>query len=268
MQFSPAIGGGGFIPEGETDLTGHRMSLICTPNYKKVDGLGKFRSEHGGYGWGRVYPNSYLLSLYDQQKDTRYEGYFKHEWYYLDKDLLPEEKNLGDVATTTTALYLECLHPCTLKYFDRWTNADLPSRRSSFKDIIIYRLAETYLIAAEAYFYKEGGSSTKAIQYYNETWQRAGNDRFNGPLTLDILVDEYARELNFEGVRWPLLKRLGLLEERVKLHAGDKVADDPRLNKDYIEARENFQSYHWYWPIPQSEIDQMGKENFPQNEGY
>ena len=268
FQFSPNIGGGGFIPENETDLTGHRMSLICTPNYKKVAGLGNFRSEHGGYGWGRVYPNSYLLGLYDQAKDSRYQDYYKHEWYYLDKELLPAGKNLGDVATTTTTLYLECLHPCTRKYFDMWTNADLPSRKSSFKDIIIYRLAETYLMASEAYFHKEGGSSTKAIKYYNETWERAGNDHFNGPLTLDILLDEYARELNFEGVRWPLLKRLGVLEERVKLHAGDKVADDPRLNKDYIEARGNFKSFHWYWPIPQSEIDQMGKENFPQNDGY
>lgn len=268
FQFSKAIGGGGFIPDGETDLTGHRMSLICTPNYKKVAGLGNFRSEHGGYGWGRVYPNSYLLSLYDKEKDVRYESYFKHEWYYMDEDILPAGKQLGDVASTTTTLYLECLHPCTRKYFDMWTNADLPSRKSSFKDIAIYRLAETYLMASEAYFHKEGGASAKAIEYYNETWERAGNEHFNGPLTLDILLDEYARELNFEGVRWPLLKRLGLLEERVKLHAGDKKVDDPLLNKDYIEARNNFKYFHWYWPIPQSEIDQMGKENFPQNEGY
>ena len=80
FQFSGNIGGGGFIPDGETDLTGHRMSLICTPNYKKVAGLGNFRSEHGGYGWGRVYPNSYLLGLYDKEKDVRYEAYYKHEW--------------------------------------------------------------------------------------------------------------------------------------------------------------------------------------------
>lgn len=267
-QFSKEIGGGGAIAEGETELKGHMFSLIVTPNYKKVAGLGNFRSEHGGYGWGRVYPNTYLLSLYDKGKDTRYKDYFKHEWTYMDEDLLPAGKNLGDVATTTTTLYLECLHPCSRKYFDMWTNADLPSRKSSFKDIVIYRLAETYLMAAEAYFHKEGGNSTQAIKYYNETWKRAGNDYFSGPLTLDILLDEYARELNMEGVRWPLLKRLGLLEERTKLHAGDTKKEDPKLNKDYIEARENFKYYHWYWPIPQSEIDQMGKENFPQNEGY
>lgn len=267
-QFSKEIGGGGKIPEGETDLKGHQMSLVVTPNYKKVNGLGNFRVEHGGYGWGRAYPNSYLLSLYDKEKDSRYNDYFKHEWVYLDENLLPEGKKLGDVATTTTTQYLECLHPCSRKYFDMWTNADLPSRKSSFKDIIIYRLAETYLMASEAYFHKEGGNSIKAIEYYNETWERAGNDHFNGPLTLDILLDEYARELNFEGVRWPLLKRLGLLEERTKLHGGDLVTEDPKLNTDYDQPRKNFKYYHWYWPIPQSEIDMMGEENFPQNDGY
>lgn len=267
-QFSKEIGGGGKIPEGETDLKGHQMSLVVTPNYKKVAGLGNFRVEHGGYGWGRVYPNTYLLSLYDQAKDSRYNDYFKHEWVYLDEGLLPAGKKLGDVATTTTTLYLESLHPCTRKYFDMWTNADLPSRKSSFKDIVIYRLAETYLMAAEAYFHKEGSSSTKAIEYYNKTWERAGNDYFNGPLTLDILLEEYARELNFEGIRWALLKRLGLLEERVKLYAGNTKKEDPLLNKDFIEPRNNFKYYHWYWPIPQSQIDQMGEENFPQNDGY
>ena len=64
-------------------------------------------------------------------------------------------------------------------------------------------------MAAEAYMRRDGGMSTDALRCYNKTWERAGNDKFAGPLTQDILLDEYARELNFEGVRWPLLKRLG-----------------------------------------------------------
>lgn len=267
LQFSKNIGGGGTVTEGST-LRGHRMSLICTPRTTKVDGLDKFRAENGGYGWGYAYPNTYLFSLYDQKKDNRYHAYFKHEWYYMDEDLLPEGKQLGDVATTDKTGYLEQLHPCSLKYFDMWTNADDPSRTSNFKDLIIYRLAETYLMAAEAYFHKEGGLSAKAIKYYNETWERAGNNYFNGPLTLDNLLDEYARELHFEGVRWPLLKRLGLLEERVKLHAGDTMKENPKLNTDYNHARKNFESKHWCWPIPQNEIDQMGIQDFPQNKGW
>ena len=85
----------------------------------------------------------------------------------------------------------------------------------------------------------------------------------------DILLDEYARELNFEGVRWPLLKRLGLLGERVKAHYGETKAENPYLDKDYAECRTSFVvGKHECWPIPQEQIDLMGKENFPQNENW
>ena len=154
----------------------------------------------------------------------------------------------------------------SMKYFDKWTNADEPSRTSSFKDILIYRLAETYLMAAEAYFHRDGGASEKALEYFNKTYVRAGNAPETS-LTLDKILDEYARELYFEGVRWPLLKRLGLLGERVRLHSGDTKTEDPRLNQNYIQARTNFSDARDYrWPIPQEELDLM--PGFGQNQGW
>lgn len=263
-QFSANTGGGNSVSGGV--VSGHRLSLNVTPNYKKVSGLVN-NLEYGGYGWGRVYPNTYLFSLYDQEKDKRYQELFRHKYYYNNAESLPSGKKLGDEIIPTKSNYIECLHPSSLKYFDRWTNADDPNRTSSFKDVILYRLSETYLMAAEAYFHRDGGGSPKAIEYYNKTWERAGNDHFGGPLTLDILVDEYARECHFEGVRWPLLKRLGLLYERVKLHAGDKKTEDPNLNADYIQARNNFRpDRDVRWPIPQDELDLM--PGFGQNEGW
>ena len=122
-------------------------------------------------------------------------------------------------------------------------------------------------MCAEAYYHRDGGSSAKAIEYFNETWERAGNDHFDGPLTIDDLLDEYARECHFEGVRWPLLKRLGMLE-RVTVHGGDTPADDPMLGDQtsLAQQRANFEPKHYRWPIPQAEIDFMGVENFPQND--
>lgn len=89
--------------------------------------------------------------------------------------------------------------------------ADNPDRTTGFKDLIVYRLAETYLMAAEAYMRRDGGMSTDALRCYNKTWERAGNDKFAGPLTQDILLDEYARELNFEGVRLLFVETFGTL---------------------------------------------------------
>ena len=192
---------------------------------------------------------------------------FIHKFHYNDPDHLPAGKSLGDeVIPSTGAQYLESLHPMSKKFFDQWTNTDNIERRSSFKDAVIYRLAETYLIAAEAYFHKEGGSSTKAHEYFNKTYERANLKKFTAPLTMDEILDEYARELNFEGVRWPLLKRLGLLEERVTLHAGDTKKEDPKLASDYIHPRKNFSSKWWRWPIPQDILDVM--PGYGQNEGW
>ncbi len=263
LQFSANIGGGNSVSAGT--VTGHRLSLNTTPRYDLVPGM-TFTSENGGYGWGRFFPNTYLFSLYDREKDTRFENLFKKQWFYNDESVAGI--TLGEAATTTPATFLNQLHPCSRKYFDSWTNTDMPNRTSSYKDIVIYRLAETALIAAEAYMRRDGGGSAEALANYNKTWERAGNDPRTEAITIDDIVDEYARELHFEGTRWYLLKRLGILEARVRQHYGDTRVEDPRLGADYIEARNNMSDKYTSWPIPLSALDQMGRENFPQNSGW
>ena len=264
-QFSTNLGGGA---TGSTTLTGHRLSLTTLPVYH---GLGKYfviASDMGGYAWGRVYPNTYLLSLFDQTKDSRYTQ-------LICTDLIcnnPSDASYGqpyDLELSKGKVeYITNVHFFSKKYFDHWSNADQPDLRSSFKDLPVYRLGETALMCCEAYFHRDGGSSTDALKYYNKTWQRAGNAEKAAPLTLDDILDEYARECYFEGVRWPLLKRLGILAERVKAHAGDSLTDDPYLEKNYTEPRDNFVAgKHEVWPIPQSQIDMMGK-NFPQHDAW
>ncbi len=261
IQYSPNLGGGG----SGTPVAGHRIAITTTTRINKISGCINTANQ-GGYGWGRVYPNTYLLSLYDQEKDTRYQQLFVHKFYYND----PSSPLYGqEVPLKKSSTYMETMHFMSKKYFDQWTNADEPDRTTSFKDLVVYRLAETYLMAAEAYMKRDGGSSTRALECYNETWERAGNDEFKGPLTMEILLDEYARELNFEGVRWPLLKRLGILGERVHLHYGETMSENPYLDKNYAECRTSFViGKHECWPIPQEQIDVMGKENFPQNENW
>lgn len=263
-QFSTNLGGGG----SGTPLMGHRAAIITTTRYQSNADC-TFEAKNGGYGWGRVYPNTYLFSLYDQAKDNRYKDLFIHTFYYNDPKSAKFGQEIPKNLYGTSAGYMEKLHPMSKKHFDQWTNADQPDRTTSFRDLIVYRLAETYLMCAEAYFHRDGGSSPKAIEYYNETWERAGNDHEDGPLTLDMLLDEYARELHFEGVRWPLLKRLGILGERVRLHGGDLKSEDPYLDKDYAECRRNFvDGKHETWPIPQNQVDLMGADVFPQSDPW
>lgn len=263
-QFSKNTGGGGTL--SGTSLVGHVVPSYVTAGYRKIAGC-VLAADQGGYGWGRIYPNTYLLSLYDQSRDTRYQKMYQFTYYYNDPDS-KYTSIFGNAIVPEQTNYVESLHPMCLKQADFWTNQDQPDRKTSFRDLIVYRLAETYLMASEAYFHKEGGASTNALAYFNKTWERAGNTKFTGTLTLDMLLDEYARELNFEGVRWSLLKRLGLLGERVKLHSGDSVSEDALLDMDYTQCRSNFViGKHEVWPIPENQLLLMG-DTFPQNEQW
>ncbi len=123
----------------------------------------------------------------------------------------------------------------------------------------MYRLAETYLLCAEAYGHQ--GNDGKALEYINKIRERAyGSSAFNlTTYSLDIYLEESARELAMERNRWFLLKRLGLLVERQNQHY--------RYGSNSANLVPEPMAPHMVrCPIPQSQIDLMG--TFPQNPGY
>lgn len=74
-------------------------------------------------------------------------------------------------------------------------------------------------------------------------------------LTIDFLLEERARELCGEQIRWFDLKRTNKLIEYVRLYN--------------MDAKDNIQDYHMLRPIPQSQLDAItNKEEFKQNPGY
>lgn len=265
-QFSKNPGGGGTV-QG-TALAGHPISVYVTSRYSSVAGA-VCASDQGGFGYGRDYPNQHLLDMYGP-KDKRIDCYFVTTFYYNDptSPKFGQPIVAGTGSGTSGASYITNIHPMSSKHADFWTNADDPERKTSFRDLVVYRLAETVLMCAEAYYHK--GDNTNAVKYFNMTYERAGNTAFNGTLTLEDLLDEYARELNFEGVRWPLLKRLGLLGEYCKQWEGESIAENKFLDKDYTYARQNFViGKHECWPIPSNQILLMGgSEVYPQNPGW
>ncbi|MBV5343867.1 RagB/SusD family nutrient uptake outer membrane protein, partial [bacterium] len=113
------------------------------------------------------------------------------------------------------------------------------------------------------------GKADSTAYYYNKTWVRAGNTAIAvGSVTLDMIIEEHARELAFEGDRWFFLKRNGLLVDRVKKYGGEYVKKGTVVLSNDTVIRTNIQPFHVRLPIPQSQIDIMGAANFPQNEGY
>jgi hypothetical protein len=231
-------------------------------------------SEFGGYGWARVFPNEYLLSLYNQNTDKRWNAWWQHYYTYNDEsyNFSAQTYKFGDTLEygqgpmlTGTNFFKDASVGCK-KYFD-WVKIANTTR--SFNNIYIYRFSEVYLMAAEAYFRMQ--NSSKALYFMNELRKnRILAEDPNQILTAideETLLDEHARELAFEGRRWFLLKRLGQLVDRVRANGGTTmfrgiIATDPA----WYSARSNIQDFHVRWPIPQSEIDAMG--GFPQNTGY
>lgn len=250
--------------KGGYDVYTNRMQSHFIPWYDKVCGERSF--ENGGWGWGWLYPNEYLFSLFDKTNDKRYKQYFKTE-YIVTKVVpgMPAGTQPGDVVTVTEdnkSLYYTAFHPTTTKFVDPWTVSS-PDDGWSYKDFMVYRLAQTYLFAAEAYM--RAGDNGNALKYYNKTWERAGNTAFTGTVTEQLIMDEQARELGLEGHRWVFLKRIGKLLSQVRAHAGE---ENPYTGENYLLPRTNIKDHNVRWPIPNGELNIMGKANFPQNTGY
>lgn len=164
----------------------------------------------------------------------------------------------------------------TTEYFPTLNKFDSRNRTSvngfSTRPNIIYRLAETYLIAAEANFYL--GNASQARDYINVVRRRAAApgkatqmEITASQVNLDLILDERARELCGEMMRWFDLKRTGKLLERIR-NANITPPLTRLTNGVYgSNAGINIKDFHVLRPIPQTEVDRTGGK-ITQNPGY
>lgn len=123
-------------------------------------------------------------------------------------------------------------------------------------DFYAMRLAETYLLRAEAYI----GLNDKVMAAKDiNVVRRRANAKPVKPEDVDIdyLLDERIRELYAEEMRMIILLRMGKLVERTR-----KYHDNPLLHGANIQDHNNL------WPIPQAQIDLNYGAEFKQNPGY
>ncbi len=260
-----------FSPGGGGD---HRFARAFTAQYRSVPGCIS-SPEFGGYGWARLHPNPYFLSLFDKKYDKRYNAWFQHFYLYNDPtyDFSKLSYKFGDTLRVNQNSWTKgdnmyrSMNVGTKKYWD-WEKEPLASE--SYNNIYIYRYPLVLFIAAEAYMHLEP-DNVKALSYINQIRQNrilsTSPNQLLTTLNEDILLEEYARELGLEGHRWFLLKRMGKLVERVQKYGGVSEFLGVKATSTYYQCRTNIKPYHVRWPIPQSELDAMGS-SFPQNEGY
>jgi len=225
--------------------------------------------ENGGAGVGFLSLNDYAINLLNEDPDDdRKDGtYYIFDYKYNDEETLPAGKRIGDpldlyenseTDQNEFMLYYLRQNPGVLKFLD--TEAE-PTDRNHYKNIMVYRLAETYLIGAEAHMML--GDNGKALDYVNIVRNRA-NASSIATVDLQAILDERARELAFEGQRWYTLKRTGLLYEFLLDHM-----NNDNMNESYPEGNPKviLQRYMENWPIPPQQMDLLGP-SYPQNDGY
>ncbi|KAA9327279.1 RagB/SusD family nutrient uptake outer membrane protein [Hymenobacter busanensis] len=264
-------------PRGSNN--GHLLFLM-----KYDDQPGMTRDTENGRPFNRFMPTRFLLNLFDDAKDARYDASFKSVWYTNapvagklakgDTAILATKRAIPAAVAATKKYVIwdvnrvynaagraasDRLHYVTLKKFDDPTRATFNEAQSS-RDAYVIRLSDMYLTAAEAYL--KLGNTGSAVPLINAVRRRAAKpgqqtamEISAAQVTLDFILDERAREFAGEQLRWFDLKRTGKLVDRVR-------ANNP-------EAGASIQNYHVVRPIPQRQLDAItNKEEFKQNSDY
>lgn len=149
-------------------------------------------------------------------------------------------------------------------------------------DWYVFRLAETYLLRAEAYFWK--GDLGLAADDVNKVRQRAKAPLIDaGDVTIDYILDERARELYLEESRKTELTRIALILAELnrngyslgnfyqKNYWYDRVVGAGQFyNKGIVWETNEYRisPYHVFWPVPKAAIDANAQGRINQNIGY
>jgi hypothetical protein len=146
----------------------------------------------------------------------------------------------------------------------KFTNVTLenePGSHPTFPDtdFPMFRVADAYLIYAEAVLRGGGGTPAQALEYVNRLRRRAyggpAGDVTGSQLTLDFILDERSRELLWEAHRRQDLVRF------------DRFTDAGTWSwKGGIQIGRFTESFRDLYPIPATEI--VANPNIQQNAGY
>ena len=171
-------------------------------------------------------------------------------------EMLPEGNNISDQHTTYVAKMSADI--CGVAPFRKFDDVDngkkYYSTTSSMRDIYLARLAETNLIAAEACI--QLNKPEEAVTYVNIVRNRAkATPATADEMSIDYILNERARELAGEYLRWPDLVRTGKLAEYVEAHNPD-IPAGRITSKFYLR------------PIPLSAIELNPALAGHQNEGW
>lgn len=278
-------------------------SNISTPSGKKGTNDNTnpayVQSNFYGRGIGRCRPTPY--SQYDIWSDTNDLRHKKGNWMNME-DLVYNDMGLKN---SNDAWYLKNLQlrnasggllcTDTIRCWFGWPHYKIfiPDTENSpmqggHTDWYVFRLAETYLLRAEAYYWKD--QPGLAANDINEVRTRA----LAAPITaaevnISTILDERARELFYEEPRKTELTRIALIFARTgkpayngKSYQMDNFSDNNFFYDRIIEKNTFYRDgvvtnhgdkftispYHVFWPVPSRSLQANPNGVINQNKGY
>jgi hypothetical protein len=224
------------------------------------------------YNWPRRFKihRTNVLDDNPELKAAMPDGYFDLENTVLPDGWSMETGFAGGVAATTqlpnrfmcgysTKMTTPFHHP-DAQYENKKTYKLAGTGGKTFTDQYFFRLAEAYLLRAEAYVNK--GDKNKAADDINELHKRANAKPCTADqMNLDYILDERLRELTCEEKRRLTLSRVGKLAERIKKY-------NPYFSAAYSADNKDYDAHFDLLPIPLSAIQANKDAKLEQNPGY
>jgi hypothetical protein len=224
------------------------------------------------YNWPRRFKihRTNVLDDNPELKAAMPDGYFDLENTVLPDGWSMETGFAGGVAATTqlpnrfmcgysTKMTTPFHHP-DAQYENKETYKLAGTGGKTYTDQYFFRLAEAYLLRAEAYVNK--GDKNKAADDINELHKRANAKLCTADqMNLDYILDERLRELTCEEKRRLTLSRVGKLAERIKKY-------NPYFSAAYSADNKDYDAHFDLLPIPLSAIQANKDAKLEQNPGY
>jgi hypothetical protein len=276
-----------------TTKKGTNDNITASLSFKQSNFVGR------GIGRCRATPYSYN-DIWTDTVDLRHSRKAGN-WTNME-DLLYNEQALK---TTNDPWYLKRLQLInaagdllctdTIRSWYPWPNYKLfiPDVENSpmqggHSDWYVFRTAETYLLRAEAYFWK--GDLVNAAKDINEVRTRAGAPVItSAQVNIGMILDERARELFYEEPRKTELTRIAYILAKTGIPAyngkvynlanfsDDNFFYDRIMEKNIFYKRGirtnygnvyTMSPFHVLWPVPTSSIQANPNGRINQNKGY
>lgn len=251
-----------------------------------------------GRGLSRVHGTKYSTkTIWDDPNDLRHKKYNWMEMEYLVYNN-PNLKGKSPYYGQPLQLFDEAGKVLTSDSINTWNgwphykvyNPDpkLPQARGGAYDWYVFRLAETYLLRAEAYWWND--EPQKAMDDVNAVRTRAHCAPYTDLTKFDLgtILDERARELFYEEPRKTELTRIAFIFAQTGKSFNGKTytLTDFGTNNffyDRIMEKGDFYNkgvvsqsgqaytispYHVLWPVPQGSINANTLGTINQNAGY